>query len=45
VISEKEDAKNPDWVEYTMDYIKLETGLKEEEITSGPKIVTNNSLQ
>lgn len=45
IISPAENSPAPDWVDYTMKYIRFETGLQDSDISTGPHIVTNLSLQ
>jgi hypothetical protein len=45
VISNSPDFATPKWVDYTLNYIKLETGFGDNDITTGPNFVNVDDLQ
>lgn len=45
VISNSQDFATPKWVQYTLDYIKLETGFNDKDITTGPNLVSVDDMQ
>lgn len=40
ILSNSHDLPRPAWVNYTINYIKLETGFDDHDITTGPNIIS-----